>query len=521
MNSDIFKVNTMQQTIKNKTSELLAALPDEHLYYTPSDFQEAGFPAYLVDRIHLEIERNLADSVTLPESDWADMRADQVMDAWNHFLNAIRTENRVPASYARTVIEGAIEEVLDLLTQPRSYIIEALFGREPSASYAQITYRKRFVVAYPILTEALLRYMHRKGLEEITREKATYVINTVDDQLSNTFTPLKWAQHLDPVFTLLDNEVPSVLLTRYFVDRGMMLEAKWIDKGLDVYSRSTFIERMSTTSLIDEADSNEQPDTLTDAFTTEPSNAGGTVAEVQTPSTNSLILDEDQAFTPVFEPNPSTVPPAVTPSDLQQPEEEVTLAHAFGSIEDEESPFDLQETEEEVTLAHAFGSIEDEESPFDLQETEEEVTLAHAFGSIEDEESPFDQQQPEEEVTLAHAFGSTEDDEPPFDLQEPEDEPALIDASSDDEHVIYLTDRAKKLLSLFEPHLETFIVDIFLNDELEFYKHLENIAAYDQWRMAGRYITRDIFDKNRIDLYSEHAVLFTDTVQEFFEQVEN
>jgi len=471
MNSDIFKVNTMQQTIKNKTSELLAALPDEHLYYTPSDLQEAGFPAYLVDRIHLEIERNLADSVTLPESDWADMRAEHVVDAWNHFLNAIRTENRVPASYARTVIEGAIEEVLDLLTQPRSYIIEALFGREPSATYSQITNRKRFVVAYPILADALLRYMHRKGLEEITREKATYVINTVDDQLSNTFTPLKWAQHLDPVFTLLDNEVPSVLLTRYFVDRGMTSEAKWINKGQDVYSRSSFIERMSTTTLIDDADTNDQPDTLTDPITTEPTNAIGTVAEVQTPSTNSLIIDEGQAFTPIFEPDTTTVPPAVSPFDLEEPAAEPTLAQAFGNTEDEEPPFDLEE--------------------------------------------------PAAEVTLAQAFGNTEDDEPPFDLEEPEEEPALIDVSSDEEHVIYLTDRAKKLLALLEPNLETFIVDVFLNDELEFYKHLENIAAYDQWRMAGRYITRDIFDKNRIDLYSEHAVLFTDTVQEFFEQVEN
>jgi hypothetical protein len=352
------------------------------------------------------------------------------------------------------------------------------------------------VVAYSILADALLRYMHRKGLEEITREKATYVINTVDDQLSNTFTPLKWAQHLDPVFTLLDNEVPSVLLTRYFVDRGMTSEAKWINKGQDVYSRSSFIERMSTTTLIDDADTNDQPDTLTDPITTEPTNAIGTVAEVQTPSTNSLIIDEGQAFTPIFEPDTTTVPPAVSPFDLEEPAAEPTLAQAFGNTEDEEPPFDLEEPAAEVTLAQAFGNTEDDEPPFDLEE-------------------------PAAGVTLAQAFGNTEDDEPPFDLKEPEEEPALIDVSSDEEHVIYLTDRAKKLLALLEPNLETFIVDVFLNDELEFYKHLENIAAYDQWRMAGRYITRDIFDKNRIDLYSEHAVLFTDTVQEFFEQVEN
>ena len=102
-------------------------------------------------------------------------------------------------------------------------------------------------------------------------------------------------------------------------------------------------------------------------------------------------------------------------------------------------------------------------------------------------------------------------------------DPTELDQSDEDEdsHVIYLTERAKQLLVLLEPNLEEFIIEIFLNDELEFYKHLENISSYTEWRMAGRYITRDVFDKNRIDLYSEPAITFTDAVQEFFDQNEN
>ena len=56
----------MQHIVQNKTQELLERLSDQQMYFTPNDLLDAGYPEFLIERIRLEVERNLADSVSLP-----------------------------------------------------------------------------------------------------------------------------------------------------------------------------------------------------------------------------------------------------------------------------------------------------------------------------------------------------------------------------------------------------------------------------------------------------------------------
>ncbi len=566
----------MQQTIKNTTANLLASLPQEHVYYTPSDFKKAGFPEYLIHRIQLEVDRNLADSVSLPDSEWIDMKAENVLDSWEQFLSAIKAESRVPASYAQSVIESAVEDVIDQLTQPRNYILDTLIG-EKSATLYQIQSRKDWVVCYPILAEALIRYMQRKELESISREKALQVISHVDEKIAENYTPLKWAQHLDPLFSLLNNDVPSALFVRFFNDREMTDFAKWVDKGPDFLSRTSFIERISTVGMLPEqdvddfevdsgsvsAESTESTNDTTAEFPPEasmheehPVEADDTTSEEN--FDEGMELGELNSIeSPPFDTNDATdtssneeLPNEVTLDEVLEEEavSDQPLFAQFLSNEDETG------SDNENTHFEAFSSFEPEtESESEPQadfvpeldsesETESETELdSEPENEPEDfEPKVLESESPNaepKELSIAESFnmGQSEpsisdrlsdtfeeagpvEDVQEEEIDEPEDTPPIIDASSDDEHVIYLTDRAKRLLDLLEPNFEAFVVEIFLNDELDFYKHLENIVAYDQWRSAGRYITRDIFDRNRIDLYSENAVMFTDAVQEFFDQ---
>ena len=174
----------------------------------------------------------------------------------------------------------------------------------------------------------------------------------------------------------------------------------------------------------------------------------------------------------------------------------------------EEDPFDLDENQDEMIVEDIHVDNIDFNIGSDT-DAEEFISLADQFQLVSDQVIMEDS-----------VLEPTELDHPG--IAESAD-PTELDQSDEDEdsHVIYLTERAKQLLVLLEPNLEEFIIEIFLNDELEFYKHLENISSYTEWRMAGRYITRDVFDKNRIDLYSEPAITFTDAVQEFFDQNEN
>jgi len=555
----------MQQTIKNTTTTLLTSLPQEHVHFTPSDFRNAGFPDYLIHRILLEVDRNLAESIQLPESDWVDMHAENVRESWDQFLSAIKSESRVPASFAQSVIESAVEDVIDQLTQPRSYLLDTLIG-EKSATLYQIQSRKYWVVTNTILAEALIRYMQRKEVDSISREKAHQVISHVDDKLAENYTPLKWAQHLDPVFTLLQNEVPSALFVRFFKDRDMDDYAKWIDMGPEFLSRTTFIERISTVGMLPDVESEEnEPESIPNVESeTPPESIGDLYEDSKDEFETSFETTTDETFEseePILEETPpfdlqeesisDDIPEVVSLDDVIAEESEPQPLFAQFLSNEDETVTEEEEIQDDLSDApFSFDPVsEDDQDDIDTvsePEIEAEPEPESPLYELTDDDSESDDVEPKtmsiaesfslaaEEPTISDKLINTVDEEVNAEevaqkiggetsadyeeLDEPEDTPPIIDASSDDEHVIYLTDRAKKLLDLLEPNFETYVVEIFLNDELDFYKHLENIVTYDQWRSAGRYITRDIFDRNRIDLYSEPAVMFTDAVQEFFDQ---
>ena len=512
----------MQHIIKNKTQELLDRLSDQHMYYTPNDLLDAGYPEFLVERIRLEVERNLADSVSLPESEWADMRADQVQDAWDHFLNAIRAETRIPVSYCKSVTENAVEDVLDLFSKPRNYILETLFRDEQEARFDELVARRKWIVIHGVLADSVLRYMQRKNLTSLSREKAEYVLVEVDKKLTSGFTPLKWAQHLDMLFQFLGNQVPSRILSEYFVDRGMLSESKQINRGNDVVTRSAFIEIISEAGIYEDDEANESPFTAT-------RNDSSTITD----PANRVDFTITPDFSDVHVETPKVKTDEISTDDLNSDDvstkDTITLEEAFeldqqspsindlNSIEDE--PFNLDDdepVEENSDLSddesEQFVSIADQ---FQIESDDEIEESPISESVIGDQNTDLDIENDTSESTYENASGneSIQDNTDNRENSTPD-----ID---DDSHVIYLTERAKQLLVVLEPNLEEFIIEIFLNDELEFYKHLENITAYTEWRMAGRYITRDVFDKNRIDLYSEPAVMFTDAVQEFFDQNEN
>ncbi|MCH8495817.1 MAG: hypothetical protein LAT57_09335, partial [Balneolales bacterium] len=239
----------MQHYIRSITQELLNKITDEQMHYTPADLLEAGFPPFLVERISLEIQRNLADSVSLPDSDWADMQADHVQDAWDNFLVAIRAETRIPASYLRSVIENAVEDILELLAEPERTIQETLFRQEKMASVLELQVRRQWIVTNGHLADAVLRYMNRKGLTEISREKAANIIRQIDLHLASGYTPLKWGQALDVWFKLMGQAIPSAMLTRYFADKGLSDIAKRFEQTDEAMSRSRLIEYLSMPDL--------------------------------------------------------------------------------------------------------------------------------------------------------------------------------------------------------------------------------------------------------------------------------
>ena len=235
----------MEQIVKKTTERLLRKLNPEQPFYTPSDMLEAGFPAFVVERIRLELETNLADSIVPPSTDWAIMNAEEVTEAWQQFLDAIHNQLRLPNSYAKGVIESSVADLFDILTEPRKNLPDYLFVSSEELYPEEIEERMRWVVIYPHFASFLPRYMKAKKLDKITKKRYASAVAQIDDKLSTRYSPLNWAQLLKPLFTLCNEELEPEIIGRFFRDKNMLAEAKRFETQKDPIDDHQFIELLS------------------------------------------------------------------------------------------------------------------------------------------------------------------------------------------------------------------------------------------------------------------------------------
>ncbi len=244
----------MDQIVKNTTERLLRKLNPEQPFYTPSDMLEAGFPAFVVERIRLELETNLADSIVPPSTDWAIMNAEEVTGAWQQFLDAIHNQLRLPNSFAKGVIESSVADLVDILVEPRKNLPDYLFVSTEDLHQEEIDERMRWVVVYPHFASFLPRYMKAKKLDKISKERYAKAIAQIDDKLSERYSPLNWAQLLKPLFNLCNEELEPEVLGRFFRDKNMLREAARFEDLKDPVDDHQFIEVLSRPDFNDDSD---------------------------------------------------------------------------------------------------------------------------------------------------------------------------------------------------------------------------------------------------------------------------
>lgn len=432
----------MAPVLNSLTDRYFAALPDGESWLTPDDLLRIGYPDFLVARIRVEIEQNLAESVRLPDSDWADMHAIAVQDAWHQFLDAIRAETRIPIAYLRPVLETSLEDVVDQLTNPRKAIPDYLFGTMTELDVETVAHRASRIRIYPHLLQALVRHMHRRNLQLVTKSEVGRVIAAVDDIYCKHFTALSWGQMLAPLFDLSPEGIDPDWAATYFRSRGMTAVADSFADAQGLLSKGGLIERLSRPHFED----------------------------VECEDTVELV-----------------------------PEVAAT-AHEVGTVVGSPEEFDAGRPMV-VHDRQDAAEPEDQDSPEDIVGAE--IPIWQRFAPSEEpdhsDDDPFGMGM---EAVKADPKDVIDD--------EPEVRP-LIDLYSRE------TDTSgSRVFALMADVKEDVVAAIFGGDENAYDAALLEIARFTTYAEAGRYIKRDILDRNRIDLYSDEAAFFLDRIQTYF-----
>lgn len=615
----------MNRTVQNITRKLTGFLPENEQYYRLDELRDWQFPAFIVKRIRIELERNLAESMILPETDWANKESEAVQLAWQQFVEAIHAEARLPASYAKAVIETAVADVLEMLVQPRKNIPEVIFATDEKLKYKQLTSRVESVVVYKHFITILLRYMEKREAKELTKTKCREIVSMADEKMTKRYSPLNWAQMIDPLFSLLDNSIDTDLLRLFFEDKNMPREARRFDLMEGEVTRAQLIETLSSPELLNfegyEEDQSSlfdrlktrqkesvstktgQDDNITDSASAttpvenkeevpadnEDSLGIETKEEIEVQKEREEVSDEENSLYKTFtgededpvtsNKNDDEEPDESLNSIFQEEDKDVSIEKTAHSDEKEEDVENIEEedqkvsaydidsfrkrktVETEVTDKTGNAGAEDKENqegthfpeaeeskPFEEIKGEDDIgetMLADFEGELEPKssEDPAIVPQEGEETPMWMRFidpdklAEEEEQEEQLSFVEDNDESATSDEDKIkedtvedgfiDEPIVDLTKEERssggedsqerdKLYNQLSSDQELFVNEIFGGSEHAFEEAVDEISAFKNWKSASKYIEKNVFKRNLVDMYSEAAVDFTDRLQSYF-----
>jgi hypothetical protein len=169
-------------------------------------------------------------------------------------------------------------------------------------------------------------------------------------------------------------------------------------------------------------------------------------------------------------------------------------------VEEEESrkrPGD-KEQDDEVPMWKSFLERDqfDSESGFQFDRQEGSQSASEELPSWESEQAPSESESEDIEES-----GFIE--EPIYDFSEPEDDPGAK-----------IEDISKWLID----DKDRFVEKIFQNSELAYDQALSEIVDFEDWKRASVYLEKEVFSRNKIDIYDETAVDFTDRLHSYFMQ---
>jgi len=195
------------------------------------------------------------------------------------------------------------------------------------------------------------------------------------------------------------------------------------------------------------------------------------------------------------------------PDDILAPEEESDVHQPEKNEEIEEDA-----DEEEYSSLSSRFEISEKDIPKPESEEEDFKWVAEDPEEEDDDESP-----------MWKAYMGEENEDDASDEDENVDEDGFID-----EPIIDLTkesddsrEESEKIEEWLQDDRDRFVEEIFGGSDSAFDQALIDIAQKEEWKEASKYIEKEIFARNLVDMYDEAAVDFTDRLHAYFKEYQS
>lgn len=407
----------------------------------------------------------------------------------------------LPAAAARIArarwqewIENATRDAVERVVQPANALAREAAPADIPHPISSVVRRIRVASPYDYFPEIVEQYAQRKGITEINAESLTSLLRRIDQRMTEGFSPEEWVSLAEPLFEFgrahPTGAVPVGLIQRFLEVRGAdTLVSRIPEEGnLTV---EVFREKLGVAS----EPGGQGPETVP-----EPVEAPG----IDFPS-------------PMLGAGDGAIASDRSSDDPSEP----TLAEFFGGSETE-----AEETEAKTTNGDAstplWKRFLSKDAPAEsAEERSAELIAARASagqsGNAESEESfenlplwkRFSQPSraaievaPEPEVETTVSSEPLPAEEPEMDVADIEPQPWTLE----DLEEAVLGDAAGEWRSLY-------VDSLFKGKEEQYERVLGELRLALDWPAASDIIAKEVFKKNKVDIYAVPAVAFTDAVE--------
>ena len=534
----------MSDPVSDTAEAVAARLLAEHPGDRPRSRADLdALPTPVARRLRAALDRRLAEAAALPVTPWVDADDAEVEAAARAWRAAARATARVPGGAWAETLTAAVREAVAHLVRPAPTLAAWAFRDEPEDGgdlpTALAIERTRTFGPFPYLPEIAARYADRKGAERIDRAGLERLFDQIDRRMTEPFGAGEWATLLGPLYDVVGGAVPAPLLRA-------ALQARGADALARQFAGDDAVTAVDLHARIDEAlpptpppEASDDPRRPADGRpeTDVPSDEGGAAdlgegesADRERPRPRDA---RDDGAAPPGAPG-APPPPPVIGSTWQDPEDAPADDSAVlggprpaaPAEEPEPAPPAASERDDDAPPAADLDGPPPETAPVappaadSAAERDGDAEPAPAPPATGGVEEPLwrriARQQGVEVIETAADEAPAESGAAPLwqRFATPASAPLVRDAPAPARPPGSLDDVERRVLGDgADDRRDGFVADLFGGSADDYHRTLLALDGARTWTEATQIIARDVFQKHRVNIYSDPAVAFTDAVE--------
>ncbi|MEQ9091579.1 MAG: hypothetical protein RIE52_10850 [Balneola sp.] len=550
----------MQKVIDQITDKFIGQIGTERPFYSPQQVLKAEIPVYIVERIRLLLEDKVLSDLKKTESVWVDTKNKLFVSAQNDFEKAAISCSVIPQAKLYDIMHATVSDIVSVLVEPRKNIAPYIFREETVLSFEEVSKRCARLMVYKHFGTAIPLYMKKRELDELTIERCQSLVSNLDARIVADYTAENWSQKLEMLFSLCGGKLAPELLQRFFRDKGFDNTAE-IFSSIDVaVTQSTFIEMLSTDNfkmeLIKEQESEVKPvsesakpveaakevkeEIPEEAEVEEENLASLFQSEAVEPDINEILGDIEQEETLIFDSvDDSESLNNIFLSEDENADEEDEHSEPVSNQKEVKQAFKSNLTSILDQAKDSYEGVVQEDEGFEGELIEEDDLIMDASNPSEETGDPIleehisseeeDSSEDEEEKPIWAQFLSEDQMEVMMasrEEEEPESEPTyntLLFEDEDDEIFVEeeVVEDSSDTIELNEYLMgseERWVNDVFAGKQKAYNRGIDELGQFDNWNEASVFLEKEIFSKHKVDMFSEEAIEFIDTLQSYFKE---